>query len=486
MEQIRKTTAHILAIALMAVFAFGFFTVEPASAITWWPSKVKDAEISHVTYDTVTIGWSEAKRAEKYEIYRARSKRGQYRKAGTSDTLQFTDRNLETGSQYWYKVRAVNGGKHGFFSSRISTSPRMEKPRLKITATGDGPVLEVSAVPGASGYVIYRDGKYVKKQKNTVYTDMDVAAGEPHMYRAVAYRYIGGTKVVPSPASVSRKAYKERVHTGLDDVEMIPTITKGDKFTLSGKISSNATISTLEIGVVDAETGEWVEGFKYEGSDIGGSGFDVAEADEEVPVSALEPGSYKYRICARYLDGKSETLMDSDFTVRETSEGGEAIIAKAAECAWPYGTSKSKYKYPSGNRTDAYTSALKEAYGSRGSWGAQTKAGASCDVFVGTVVRASGYDTEFPRGLDGIEGHISQNRDKWDVLDAPDESELRPGDVVFQIYKGGGGHVMIYLGDGKVANAHYNGKSYGVIQDYSSQAHSKGGCKTFKAYRPIN
>ena len=127
-----------------------------------------------------------------------------------------------------------------------------------------------------------------------------------------------------------------------------------------------------------------------------------------------------------------------------------------------------------------------QAYGSRSGWSAQTKAGASCDVFVGTVIRASGYDPTFPRGLDEIESYCARHTDKWENTGITSESQMQPGDVLFQLYSGGGGHIAIYLGDGLVANAHYHGKSYGVVQDmHNGGGISRHSWKTFKVYRPI-
>lgn len=49
--------------------------------------------------------------------------------------------------------------------------------------------------------------------------------------------------------------------------------------------------------------------------------------------------------------------------------------------------------------TSAFKSALKKAYPKRSSWGKSARLGKSCDVFVGTVVRNSGLDKDYPRGL---------------------------------------------------------------------------------------
>ena len=99
------------------------------------------------------------------------------------------------------------------------------------------------------------------------------------------------------------------------------------------------------------------------------------------------------------------------------------------------------------------------------------------------TLRASGYDPNFPRGLDEVQNYIKKNGDKWKTINAPSMAKTKPGDVIFQLYNGGGGHIMVYLGNGKVANAHYVGKTYGIIQSYSSQVHSS--YKVLKVYRPI-
>lgn len=144
----------------------------------------------------------------------------------------------------------------------------------------------------------------------------------------------------------------------------------------------------------------------------------------------------------------------------------QKICDQAKACAWPEGTAKSKYSYPGGSATAEFKAAIAKAYPNRSKWGTQTRAGASCDVFVGTVIRSIGYDTKFPRGLDGVEKHCKDNP-LWKNTGIRDLGKLQPGDVVFYLYKGGG-HIYIYVGDGKIANAHYNGKTFGIIQKLSS------------------
>lgn len=160
---------------------------------------------------------------------------------------------------------------------------------------------------------------------------------------------------------------------------------------------------------------------------------------------------------------------------------GQLIADMAKSCAWAYGTPRSKYKYPDGSPTSAFKKAIEKAYPDRSGWGKQTRAGASCDVFAGTCIRASGVDTTFPRGLDGIKKHCKGNS-KWTDLGKIDTSKMLPGDVVFYLYEGGG-HVCIYMGNGRVANAHYNGKTFGIIETAPDKFKHPSKCHEYHCYR---
>lgn len=158
----------------------------------------------------------------------------------------------------------------------------------------------------------------------------------------------------------------------------------------------------------------------------------------------------------------------------------QKLVDMALKCAWPYGTKKSKYRYPSGKRKKAYTAALKKAYGKRKGWGKQTRAGASCDVFVGTVARASGVDKKFPRGLDEQIPYLKKSK-KWKRVK---RNNKKPGDIVLQKYKTGGKHIMILTGDGKLANAHYVKKTYPIIEKRSKIIKPASKCSIYRVYRP--
>lgn len=155
----------------------------------------------------------------------------------------------------------------------------------------------------------------------------------------------------------------------------------------------------------------------------------------------------------------------------------ELIAKTAVKLAWKKGTSKSKYAYPKGRSNGAYRYALNKAYPNR-SWSAPAKAGASCDVFVGTVMRTTGLCPKYHRGLS----------EQWDDLKKSCWKEIKPskarrGDVVIYKRTDGGVHTCIVTGH-NVAEASY-GDFYPVIRNVKKSRLSKSGKKKLKVYRYI-
>lgn len=164
----------------------------------------------------------------------------------------------------------------------------------------------------------------------------------------------------------------------------------------------------------------------------------------------------------------------------------QRIKTLAVECSWPQGTGRDKKGYPEGHAKKAYKKALNKAYPNRSGWRHQTRVGASCDVFVGTVIRASGVDKLFPRGCDDILEYMKSDhaKKKWKELSTRERSKIPNGAVIFQIYDSGAKHILIKTGKHKVANAHYVSKTYPVIEKYLRRVRKKSGCRVFKVYVP--
>lgn len=157
----------------------------------------------------------------------------------------------------------------------------------------------------------------------------------------------------------------------------------------------------------------------------------------------------------------------------------EKLVERAKLDAWKYGTPKRKYKYPSGRPRKQYRKDLKKFCPERKHWGKQPRAGASCDVGVCVIVRASGVDKKFPRGLDEQLPHMKKSK-KWKRV-----KKAKPGDVIYQIFNSGGGHITVKTSKNRVYNAHYYGKTYPVIQKLSQQVKPKKKCRKHYIFRLV-
>ena len=170
-----------------------------------------------------------------------------------------------------------------------------------------------------------------------------------------------------------------------------------------------------------------------------------------------------------------------------THISGDIIAQTAIDLAWPYGTKKSKYKYPSGSATAAFKKAFNIAYPTHKAWGKQTGKGASCDVFTGTCIRYSGYDKKIPRGLDGQKPYLLSHKNLWKATNVYRAKDMLPGDIIYYMKKGGGGHICIYIevrGVGYIAEAGYVSKRYGVIARKAPNW-SPSAYKFFKVFRAV-
>ena len=164
----------------------------------------------------------------------------------------------------------------------------------------------------------------------------------------------------------------------------------------------------------------------------------------------------------------------------------QRIKTLAVKCSWPQGTGRNKKGYPEGHAKKTYRKSLDKAYKDRSGWRHQTRVGASCDVFVGTVVRASGVDKLFPRGCDDILEYMQTDhaKKKWKTLDTHKRRKIPDGAVIYQKYDSGAQHILIKTGRRKIANAHYVSRTFPVIEKYSRRVRKKSGCRVFKVYVP--
>lgn len=92
------------------------------------PAEPANVEAVLVSATRVNVSWDAVSGATGYEVYRATSKNGTYKKIDTVIGTSKKSTGLKTGKTYYFKVRAykkVNGTKtYGTFSTVVSATPK--------------------------------------------------------------------------------------------------------------------------------------------------------------------------------------------------------------------------------------------------------------------------------------------------------------------------------------------------------------------------
>ena len=185
-----------------------------------------------------TLKWNAITGAAKYEVYRARSKDGDYIKYSTVTGTSYTNTSyIENGNTYYYKVRALKSdGTAGAWSSIVSVTYKQTLPAPTVTGGNDSqgrPTLKWNAVSGAAKYEVYRarskDGDYIKYSTvtGTSYTNISyIENGNTYYYKV---RALDANGTAGAWSSVVRVTYKQTLSaptvTGGNDAQGRPTLT---------------------------------------------------------------------------------------------------------------------------------------------------------------------------------------------------------------------------------------------------------------------
>ncbi len=165
-----------------------------------------------------TLTWKAVTGAAKYEVYRARSKDGDYIKYSTVTGTSYTNTSyIENGNTYYYKVRALDAnGTAGPWSDVVAVTCRLGLPAPTVTGGNDAqgrPTLKWNAVTGAAKYEVYRarslNGDYIKYSTvtGTSYTNISyIENGNTYYYKV---RALGSNGTAGAWSSVVSVTYRK-------------------------------------------------------------------------------------------------------------------------------------------------------------------------------------------------------------------------------------------------------------------------------------
>lgn len=158
------------------------------------------------------IKWESVAGVKKYEVHRATSIDGTYKKLTTVSTTSYTDSSASVGTEYFYKIKALYGKKAVEIGTAVSRCV-CAQPKVKVSvssATGQ-PTLSWGKVSGASLYVVLRstsaDGAdgytELAVQKGVKFTDKTVQPDTIYYYQVkVIAAKANANCVTPTPQRV--------------------------------------------------------------------------------------------------------------------------------------------------------------------------------------------------------------------------------------------------------------------------------------------
>lgn len=152
----RSTLMSRVMVFLMVLAVMVTYSAVPmnqAFAASKKPAKVVVSSAKATSVSTVKLTWKKAKNAKKYQVYRATSKSGRYKKVATVKTRSYVNKRLAAGKTYYYKVRALNGTAKGKFSA----------------------IKTVTTYPKADARQVFVDAKYVKALKDSKKSNVVIA-----------------------------------------------------------------------------------------------------------------------------------------------------------------------------------------------------------------------------------------------------------------------------------------------------------------------
>ncbi len=143
----------------------------------------------------ITLKWKAVDGAAKYEIWRAGTSNGTYKKMYTTTSTSYTNTTSNAGYSYYYKVKAISvNGNAGQFSKIVGRTCDCAAPVVKggNDASTGHVKLSWSKVAGASKYEIWRaeskNGTYTRMYTTayTTYTNTTSKVGRNYYYKVKA------------------------------------------------------------------------------------------------------------------------------------------------------------------------------------------------------------------------------------------------------------------------------------------------------------
>ena len=290
-----------------------------------------------------TLTWKAVTGAAKYEVYRARSKDGDYIKYSTVTGTSYTNISyIENGNTYYYKVRALDAnGTAGAWSSVVSVTYKQTLPAPTVTGGNDAqgrPTLKWNAVIGAAKYEVYRarsmNGDYIKYSTvtGTSYTNISyIENGNTYYYKVRALDANGTAGAWSSVVSVT---YKQTLSA--------PTVTGGNDAQGRPTLKWNAVTGAAKYEVYRARSlnGDYIKYSTVTGTSYTNTSYIENGNTYYYKVRALDAsgtaGAWSSIVSVTYRAASTGTLSAPAVTGGNDSQGRPTLTWKAVSGAAKY------------------------------------------------------------------------------------------------------------------------------------------------------
>jgi len=143
-----------------------------------------------------SLSWNAVEGAQEYQVWRSTTgKTGSFTRLITVEKTSHVHAKAETGTKYYYKIRAVGAdGVQSDFSNTVSRKSDLAQPKIDAFARADNGKIKINwdKVTGAVKYQVYRatakDGDYtlVKTTTDKSYADNNVTLNKLYYYKVRA------------------------------------------------------------------------------------------------------------------------------------------------------------------------------------------------------------------------------------------------------------------------------------------------------------
>ena len=233
------------------------------------------------------LKWESVEGVKKYEVHRASSIDGKYKKLATVSSTSYTDSSASVGVQYFYKIKALYGKKAIEIGAAVSRCVCAQpKVKVSVSTTTGQPTLSWSKISGASQYVILRsesadgEGGYTELaiQKGVKFTDKTVQPDTIYYYQVkVIAAKENADCVAPAPQRVLVPVAKPVIKVKANTESGKPEITFAEvpgavSYTLYRATSKKGTfkeVMTSEVPSFEDETAAVGKTYYYKVKAIG-------------------------------------------------------------------------------------------------------------------------------------------------------------------------------------------------------------------------